>query len=156
MSKMHDCHLVYFYGQRQTGIMKLIDSMPFLVPVPRPEAQALYSKLVAMQMDAGLTIAMRMPIFARAALGDDASGGEARKAVTEKIAAVTETGMAAGQAAAEFWWNMFMAPVTQARTGELAARAANQMLEPMSRRTSANATRLGNKPAASKGRRKKA
>ncbi len=135
--------------------MKLIETTPFLVPAPRPEAQALYSKLVAMQMDAGLTIAMRMPILARAALGDDASGHEARKAVAEKIAAVTETGMAAGQAAAEFWWSMLMAPITQARTGELAARAANQMLEPMSRRTSANATRLSGNPPSKSTRRKK-
>ena len=63
-------------------------------------AQALAARMATMQADAGLTIAMRMPILMQGALGDRRGQREAAKAVTEKVTAVLESGFAAGQAGA--------------------------------------------------------
>jgi hypothetical protein len=48
------------------------------------EAQALASKMMTMQADAGLTIAMRMPILMKGAFGDSRGQREAAKAVRRR------------------------------------------------------------------------
>jgi MFS-type transporter involved in bile tolerance (Atg22 family) len=106
------------------------------------EAQALAARMLTLQADAGLTIAMRMPILLKGALGDSRGQREAAKAVTEKVSAVMESGMAAGQAAAMFWWGLALNPLAQVDFGEAAAKVANSTLEPFSKRTRANASRL--------------
>ncbi|WP_439499880.1 hypothetical protein [Bosea sp. (in: a-proteobacteria)] len=106
------------------------------------EAQALVSKVLTMQADAGLTIAMRMPMLLKGALGDSHGQREAAKAVTEKVSAVMESGLAASQAVGLFWWGMAMSPFAQVDFAEAAAKAANSTLEPFSKRTRANAARL--------------
>jgi hypothetical protein len=103
------------------------------------EAQALAAKMLTMQADAGLTIAMRMPILMR---GDSRGQREAAKAVSEKMSAVMESGFAVGQAAALFWWELALNPLKQVDFAEAAARAVNSTLEPFSKRTRANASRL--------------
>ncbi|AMJ59347.1 hypothetical protein [Bosea sp. PAMC 26642] len=103
------------------------------------EAQALATKVLTMQADAGLTIAMRMPILLK---GDSRGQREAAKAVSEKMSAVMESGFAASQAAAMFWWGMALNPLAQVDFAEAAAKAANTALEPFSKRTRANAARL--------------
>ena len=45
------------------------------------EAQALMTRLATMQMEAGLTIAARMPLLAKAAMGDRRGQAEANRAV---------------------------------------------------------------------------
>jgi hypothetical protein len=96
-----------------------------------------------MQADAGLTIAMRVPILVRGALGDSHGRREAAKAVTEKVSAVLESGFAAGHAVGLFWWGLALNPLAQLDLTEAAAKAANSALEPFSKRTRANAERLG-------------
>ncbi|RDJ22838.1 hypothetical protein DWF00_05575 [Bosea caraganae] len=96
-----------------------------------------------MQADAGLTIAMRMPILLKGALGDSRGQREAAKAMTEKVSAVMESGFAATQAVGLFWWGMALNPLGQFDIAEAAAKAANSTLEPFSKRTRANAARLG-------------
>jgi hypothetical protein len=59
------------------------------------EAQAFAARMVTLQADAGLTIAMRMPMLLKGALGDSRGQREAAKAVTEKVSAVMESGFAA-------------------------------------------------------------
>ena len=103
------------------------------------EAQALATRMLTMQADAGLTIAMRMPIMMR---GDSHGQREAAKAVSEKMSAVMESGFAAGQAAAMFWWGMALNPLARVDYAEAAAKVANSTLEPFSKRTTANAARL--------------
>ena len=103
------------------------------------EAQALATRMLTMQADAGLTIAMRMPILMR---GDARGQREAAKAVNEKMSAVMESGFAAGQAAAMFWWGMALNPLAHVDYAEAAAKVANSTLEPFSKRTTANAARL--------------
>ncbi len=95
-----------------------------------------------MQADAGLTIAMRMPLLLQGALGDSRGRREATKAVTEKVSAVMESGFAAGQAIGLFWWGVALNPLAQVDVAEAAAKAANTALEPFSKRTRANAARL--------------
>lgn len=107
------------------------------------EAQALASRMLALQADAGLTIALRMPILWRAALGERRGQREAVRAVVEKVSAVMESGFAASQASALFWWRITLTPAVQIDLGEATAAIANSTLEPFSRRTRANATRLG-------------
>lgn len=107
------------------------------------ETQALVSKVLTLQADAGLTIAMRMPILLKGALGDSKGQREAAKAVTEKVSAVMESGFAASQAVGLFWWGMALNPFAQHDIAEAAAKAANSALEPFSKRTRANAARLG-------------
>lgn len=109
----------------------------------RLETQALVSKVLTMQADAGLTIAMRMPILLKGALGDSHGQREAAKAVTEKLSAVMESGFAASQAVGLFWWGMALNPLAQLDIAEAAAKAANNALEPFSKRIRANAARLG-------------
>jgi hypothetical protein len=106
------------------------------------EAQALAARMATLQADAGLTIAMRMPILLKGALGDSRGQREAAKAVTEKVSAVMESGFAAGQAAAMFWWGLALNPLAQVDLAEAAAKVANSTLEPFSKRTRANASRL--------------
>lgn len=103
------------------------------------EVQALATRMLTMQADAGLTIAMRMPILLR---GDKRGQAEAAKAVSEKMSAVMESGFAAGQAAALFWWGVALNPLARVDFGEEAAKVANSTLEPFSKRTRANASRL--------------
>lgn len=103
------------------------------------EAQALAARMVALQADAGLTIAMRMPILLQ---GNSRGQREAQRAVTEKVAAVMESGFAAGQAATQFWLGLMLNPLAQVDFSEAAAKMANSSLEPFSRRTRANAARL--------------
>ena len=106
------------------------------------EAQALAARMATLQADAGLTIAMRMPMLLKGALGDSLGQREAAKAVTEKVSAVMESGFAAGQAAAMFWWGLALNPLAQVDFSEAAAKVANSTLEPFSKRTRANASRL--------------
>lgn len=106
------------------------------------EAQALATRVATLQADAGLTIAMRMPILMKGVLGDSRGQREAAKAVTEKVSAVMESSFAAGQAAAMFWWGLALNPLAQVDLAEAAARVANSTLEPFSKRTRANASRL--------------
>jgi hypothetical protein len=106
------------------------------------EAQALTTKMLTMQADAGLTIAMRMPMLLKGALGDAGGQREAAKAVSEKMSAVMESGFAAGQAAAMFWWGLALNPLARVDLTEAAAKVANSTLEPFSKRTRANAARL--------------
>ena len=49
------------------------------------EAQVLAARLMSMHADAGLTIAMRMPLLMKGAFGDSRGQREATKAVTEKV-----------------------------------------------------------------------
>lgn len=106
------------------------------------EAQALVSRVMTMQADAGLTIAMRMPMLLKGALGDRRGQREANKALAEKVSAVMESGFAACQAAGMFWWDLAFSPLGQIDMAEAAAKAANSTLEPFSKRTRANAARL--------------
>jgi hypothetical protein len=107
-----------------------------------PEAQALWTKFTMMNVDAAMTIAMRMPIFAHAAMGNASARQEAEKAVQEKISVIAETSTAAAQAAVGFWWDVAMSPLTQKSPSESAAKAARKTLGPVSRRTRANRRRL--------------
>lgn len=107
------------------------------------EAQALAARMVTMQADAGLTIAMRMPMLLKGAFGDSGGQREAAKAVSEKMSAVMESGFAAGQATALFWLGLALNPFATVDYAEAAAKAANSTLEPFSRRATANAVRLG-------------
>jgi hypothetical protein len=106
------------------------------------EAQALATRMATLHADAGLTIAMRMPILMRGALGDSHGQREAASAVSEKISAVMESGFAAGQAAVMFWWGVALNPLAAVDFAEAAAKVANSTLEPFSKRTRANAARL--------------
>lgn len=115
--------------------------------LPRPlasgvEAQALVAEMMTMQLDAGMTIAARLPILAKAAMGDRRSQAEAHRAITEKVSAVMESGVAAGHAAARFWIDLALAPLAQQDFSGTMTKAALATLEPFSRRTSANASRL--------------
>ena len=106
------------------------------------QTQAIVAKVVTMQADAGLTIAMRLPILMKGAFGDARGQREASKAVVEKVSAVMESSFAIGHAATLFWLNMAMTPLTPGALGEAAAKAAHNTLEPFSKRTRANASRL--------------
>lgn len=106
------------------------------------EAQALATRVFAMQAEAGLTIAMRMPILMKGALGDSSGQREATKAVAEKVSAVVESSVAATCAATAFWWGLALNPFAQVDLAEAAAKVANSTLEPFARRTRANAARL--------------
>lgn len=106
------------------------------------EAQALATRVMSLQADAGMTIAMRMPILLQGALGDTHGQREAVKAVSEKVSAVMESGVAATQAAALFWWGLALNPLGQMDLAEAAAKVANSTLEPFAKRTRANAARL--------------
>ena len=106
------------------------------------EAQALAARMLTLQADAGMTIAMRMPMLIKGALGDSHGQREAAKAVSEKVSAVMESGLAAGQAAAMFWWGLALNPLAPLDFAEAAAKVANSTLEPFSKRTRANAARL--------------
>lgn len=117
---------------------------PSLAPViAGVEAQALAARMMTMQAEAGLTIAMRMPILMKGAMGDSSGQREATKAVVEKVSAVMESGVAASCAAAAFWWGLALNPLAQVDLAEASAKVVNQSLEPFSRRTRANAARLG-------------
>ena len=107
-----------------------------------PEAQALWTKMATMNVDAAMTIAMRLPIFAHAAMGDAIARQETEKAVQEKLSAITETSTAAAQAAVGFWWDLAMSPLTHKSPSESAAKAARKTLGPVSRRARANRRRL--------------
>lgn len=106
------------------------------------EAQALASRMMTLQADAGMTIAMRMPLLMRGALGDSHGQREAAKAVSEKVSAVMESGFAASQATAMFWWGLALNPLASVDLAEEAAKVANSTLEPFAKRTRANAARL--------------
>jgi len=105
-------------------------------------AQTVLAQMAAMQADAGLTIAMRLPILAKGALGDARGQREASKAVIEKAAALAESSFAIGHATALFWWSMALNPLTMNGLGEATAKAVQSTIEPFSRRTRANASRL--------------
>ncbi|MFN3670765.1 MAG: hypothetical protein ACK4VM_02525 [Bosea sp. (in: a-proteobacteria)] len=106
------------------------------------EAQALATRMLAMQADAGLTIALRMPMLVKGALGDRRGQNEAAKAVTEKMTAVMESGFAASHATAMFWWGVMFNPLAQVDLHEATAKVVNHSLEPFSKRAQANAVRL--------------
>ena len=106
------------------------------------DAQSVLAKMTAMQVDAALTITMRLPILAKGALGDAKGQREASKAVVEKAAAMAESSFALGHAATLFWWSMAFNPLTPNGLGEATAKAVHNTLEPFSRRTRANASRL--------------
>jgi hypothetical protein len=106
------------------------------------EAQVLAARLMSMQADAGLTIAMRMPLLMKGAFGDSRGQREATKAVAEKVSAVLESSFAATQATAAFWWGLALNPLGQVDLAKAAVRAADSTLEPFARRTRANAARL--------------
>ncbi len=106
------------------------------------EAQVLAARLMSMQADAGLTIAMRMPLLMKGAFGDSRGQREATKAVAEKVSAVLESSFAATQATAAFWWGLALNPLGQLDLATAAVRAADSTLEPFARRTRANAARL--------------
>jgi hypothetical protein len=107
-----------------------------------PEAQALWTKFAMMNVDAAMTVALRLPIFAHAAMGNASARQEAEQAIQEKITVFSETGTAAAQAAVGFWWDMAMSPLTRTSPSEAAAKAARKTLGPVSRRTRANRRRL--------------
>lgn len=109
-------------------------------------AQTVLAEMMAMQADAGLTIAMRLPLLFKGAFGDARGQSEASKAVIEKGLALLESGVAIGHAATLFWWSMALNPLTPHGLGEAAARAAHSTLQPFSRRTRANASRLSRRP----------
>ncbi|WP_332694798.1 hypothetical protein [Bosea sp. (in: a-proteobacteria)] len=106
------------------------------------QTQAIVAQMMTMQADAGLTIAMRLPILLKGALGDAGGQREASKAVAEKVSAVMESSFAIGQATTLFWLNMALNPLTPSGLGEAAAKAAYSTLEPFSKRARANASRL--------------
>ena len=106
------------------------------------QAQTIVSKMITMQADAGLTIAMRLPILLQGALGDARGQREASKAVVEKVSAVVESSVAATCATTAFWWGLALNPLAQVDLTEAAAKVANSTLEPFARRTRANAARL--------------
>ncbi|POR45122.1 hypothetical protein CYD53_1422 [Bosea psychrotolerans] len=122
--------------------MAISSKHPSAVTKAGVEAQALATKVLTMQADAGLTIAMRMPILLKGAFGDSHGQREAAKAVSEKVSAVMESGLAASQAAAMFWWGLALNPLAQVDFAEAAAKVANSSLEPFAKRTRANASRL--------------
>lgn len=106
------------------------------------EAQVLAARLMTMQADAGLTIAMRMPLLMRGAFGDSRGQREATKAVTEKVSAMLESSFAATQATTAFWWGLAFNPFGQIDLTTAAVKVADSTLEPFARRTRANAARL--------------
>ena len=61
------------------------------------QTQAIVAQMMTMQADAGLTIAMRLPILLKGAFGDARGQREASKAVAEKVSAVMESSFAIGQ-----------------------------------------------------------
>lgn len=122
--------------------MAISSKRPASVSNTGVEAQALATKMLTMQADAGLTIAMRMPILLKGAFGDSHGQREAAKAVSEKVSAVMESGLAASQAAAMFWWGFALNPLAQVDFTEAVAKVANSSLEPFAKRTRANANRL--------------
>jgi hypothetical protein len=107
------------------------------------EAQVLATRLMSMQAEAGLTIAMRMPLLMKGAFGDSRGQREATRAVAEKVSAVLESSFAATQATAAFWWGIALNPLAQIDLATVAVKAADSTLEPFARRTRANAARLG-------------
>ena len=115
---------------------------PSLPAAAGAEAQALATRVLAMQAEAGLTIAMRMPLLLKGALGDSSGQREATKAVVEKVSAVVESSVAATYATTAFWWSFALNPLAQGDLTEAAAKVAHSTLEPFARRTRANAARL--------------
>lgn len=108
----------------------------------RSETQALATRMVTMHAEAGLTIAMRLPILMQGALGSARGQREATRAVTEKVSATLESTLAASEATAMFWLEFAMSPLTTFDPSEAVARVANSTLEPFSKRVSRNAARL--------------
>lgn len=106
------------------------------------EAQVLAARLMSMHAEAGLTIAMRMPLLMKGAFGDSRGQREATKAVMEKVSAVLESSFAATQATTAFWWGLAFNPFGQFDLATAAVKAADSTLEPFARRTRANAARL--------------
>uniref|UniRef100_A0A9E7ZPP0 Uncharacterized protein n=1 Tax=Bosea sp. NBC_00436 TaxID=2969620 RepID=A0A9E7ZPP0_9HYPH len=106
------------------------------------EAQVLAARVMSMHAEAGLTIAMRMPLLMKGAFGDSRGQREAAKAVLEKVSAVVESSVAATQAATAFWWGLALNPPGQFDLATAAVRVADSTLEPFARRTRANAARL--------------
>lgn len=106
------------------------------------EAQVLATRLMTMQADAGLTIAMRIPLLMKGAFGDSRGQREATKAVMEKASAVFESSLAAMQASTAFWWGLALHPPGQFDLATAAVKVADSTLEPFARRTRANAARL--------------
>ncbi|UZF92940.1 hypothetical protein [Bosea sp. NBC_00550] len=106
------------------------------------DAQVLAARVMAMQAEAGITIAMRMPILLKGAFGDSRGQHEATNAVMEKLSAMVESSLAATQAATAFWWGLALNPPGQFDMAAAAVRAADSTLEPFARRTRANAARL--------------
>ncbi|WP_293808232.1 hypothetical protein [uncultured Bosea sp.] len=111
-------------------------------PATGAEAQVLAARLMSMHAEAGLTIAMRMPLLMKGAFGDSHGQREATKAVTEKVSAVLESSLAATQATTAFWWGLALNPFGQFDLATAAVKAADSTLEPFARRTRANAARL--------------
>ncbi len=107
------------------------------------DAQVLAARVMTMHAEAGLTIAMRMPILLKGAMGDCRGQREATKAVVEKVSAVVESSFAAGQAASAFWWGLAFNPSGPFDMAAAVVRAADSTIEPFARRTRANAARLG-------------
>ncbi|CAH1651796.1 conserved hypothetical protein [Hyphomicrobiales bacterium] len=106
------------------------------------DAQVLAARVLTMQAEAGLTIAMRMPLLFRGAFGDSRGQHEAAKAVLEKVSAVVESSVAATQATTALWWGMALHLPGQFDVTAAAVKVADSSLEPFARRTRANAARL--------------
>jgi hypothetical protein len=107
------------------------------------DAQQLATRVLTMQAEAGFTIAMRMPMLFKGALGDRRGQREATKAIVEKVSAVAESGMAATHAATTLWWSLALTPACHFDFAAAAVKVADSTLEPFARRTRANAARLG-------------
>lgn len=106
------------------------------------DAQVLAARMLTMQAEAGLTIAMRMPLLFRGAFGDSRGQREATKAVLEKVSAVVESSVAATQATTALWWGLALHLPGQFDLAAAAVQVADSTLEPFARRTRANAARL--------------
>jgi hypothetical protein len=113
-------------------------------PAPAAPSQtvALFGQIATMHLDAGMTIALRMPLLLDGAMGGSRGLQEASTAVTEKLSAISESGFAAGQAAAQLWWSFALAPLAAFDPHAAAVTVASRAVEPFARRTRANAARL--------------
>jgi hypothetical protein len=126
----------------QASSMTLSQKPRSLGLMMHPEAQALWTRMALMNVDVAMTVAMRLPIFAHAAMGDASARKEAKKAIDEKLSAIAETSTIAAQAAVGLWWDVAMSPLTRKSPSESAAKAAHKTMGPISRRVRANRRRL--------------
>lgn len=93
---------------------------------------------------AGVTIALRMPIFVQAAFDPFAwpARDEALRATTEKWEAGFEGAMAAWAASASLWSNLFLRPGDAKALTQGIAAVSHAALRPARKRVRGNARRL--------------